>query len=766
LETVFGSASGGILRINTDIIIPSGKEITLENITFEFGPQGRIIVQRGGSLRFAGSLNTPVILRGLCNSVWQGIQAEGPGWGNQRQTAPIINYGKIYDLANTQYAIQDAIIGIAGMRLPLIDVNAITFQIEDALNLYVVNGGTADFMPNLTSVFLKTYTNSATAQSTSGGIVHLTQGGLLEGNFQGINLSWFDNLNNASGSVPFISQCELTKFWGASLPFPFNTAPLSPDAILPETGIYCESYRYLPVYNNNYFFGLKYGIRTFECQLLKIGSPATNGGNTVENCKVGISVSNSVLSTSLTEAISIYGNTLSGNRIGIQSAGSAVYITNNSISGSNAVYTDASGAITGVQMGVFLQGADFTVKYNQIHHLIIGIGLLNNEQDIDLIEENQFTATLVGGWSLGDNDGAYFHCNQFNGYFYALLLQDYFVTPGLTLNPGIFGDQGMCSGFPTDDPADNAFVDGFTDIRSTIADAFIYYHRLGAGFVPNPIVMDVAGSVIPNLCDPSVSFPDIANCDTWQTIPDGVIGGMLDERTINKTLLQKIRFYLETEHDTLAALGLLYGVNTDMALRLQVREAFSRSDYELADSLRSLLPDTRLNDYYFRQLYDLNRNLQQTGRTPLQLTPTETGLLHTIAQSQTNMAYSAHSLLYLAHGEEYQQNLPPLPDELMTANWQMYINYKQAGLVTNSETHISILPNPSQNEVSIHFQTTNLQPQELLFFDLTGKLRFKQILSSAGTYQLNTIDWSDGMYFYRLIQNGYVTSAGKLIILK
>ena len=385
LETAFGPATGGILRINTDIIIPAGIGITLQGITFEFGPKGRIIVQRGGTLQFGGSLNVPVMLRGLCNSVWQGIQVEGPGWGNERQAAPTVNYGMVTSLPNTNYTIEDAIIAVAGMRLPLIDVNSIAYQIENALTLYFYNGGNADFMPNLTAVFLKTYTNSTTAQSTSGGICHLVdQGGSLQGNFQGLNLSWFDNLKNEPGSVPFTSQCQHTNFSGGSLPYPFNTSPLSPDVLLSEVGIYSEEYRYLTVYNNNYFFRLKYGVRTFECKLFKIGSPAINGGNSFNNCNVGISLSNSILSTSPTEAIGIYYNMLTGNRVGIQCAGSSVYVTGNTITGSGAYYTDAGGTITGVQTGMFMQGADFTVKYNNISYVLVGIGLLNNNQDIDL----------------------------------------------------------------------------------------------------------------------------------------------------------------------------------------------------------------------------------------------------------------------------------------------------------------------------------------------------------------------------------------------
>ncbi|QQS31020.1 MAG: T9SS type A sorting domain-containing protein [Sphingobacteriales bacterium] len=153
------------------------------------------------------------------------------------------------------------------------------------------------------------------------------------------------------------------------------------------------------------------------------------------------------------------------------------------------------------------------------------------------------------------------------------------------------------------------------------------------------------------------------------------------------------------------------------------------------------------------------------ARTTLQLAPEEIALLQTIAQSQTNMAYSARSLLYLAMGQEFEQNLPPLPDELMSANWQMLINYKQ-GVQTTAKVPLNISPNPAKDEVFIHFQTENAQPHELLFYDMTGKLINTQRLFGSGIYNLSTTLWNNGIYYYYLVKNDAVFEVGKLIIIK
>ncbi|QQS31153.1 MAG: T9SS type A sorting domain-containing protein [Sphingobacteriales bacterium] len=50
------------------------------------------------------------------------------------------------------------------------------------------------------------------------------------------------------------------------------------------------------------------------------------------------------------------------------------------------------------------------------------------------------------------------------------------------------------------------------------------------------------------------------------------------------------------------------------------------------------------------------------AQTAKQLTPTETSLVQTIAQSNTKAAFEAQCIRYLTHGEEYQIQLPPLPN--------------------------------------------------------------------------------------------------------
>lgn len=106
----FASVSGTV-TIRDELRIPSGKNITMQGMIFEFGPNGKIIIERGAKLTLNNS-----ILRGnsTCpNSIWQGIEV----WGNRNlsqsntsssgQGTLIIIDGQIWDAHDAITTIQD-----------------------------------------------------------------------------------------------------------------------------------------------------------------------------------------------------------------------------------------------------------------------------------------------------------------------------------------------------------------------------------------------------------------------------------------------------------------------------------------------------------------------------------------------------------------------------------------------------------------------------------------------------------------------------------
>ena len=155
-------------------------------------------------------------------------------------------------------------------------------------------------------------------------------------------------------------------------------------------------------------------------------------------------------------------------------------------------------------------------------------------------------------------------------------------------------------------------------------------------------------------------------------------------------------------------------------------------------------------------------HLNKSGRTYFQLTPTETSLVHNIAQSNTKAAFEAQCIRYLTHGEEYQIQLPPLPQEVLNGYWQMYINFKNANTVaTNS---LQIYPNPASNLLTLNYVNTDDAVATLEWFNTVGKVQHLQTLQHSGTYSIDVSQWANGIYFCRMVENGNSATIYKVMI--
>ena len=151
-----------------------------------------------------------------------------------------------------------------------------------------------------------------------------------------------------------------------------------------------------------------------------------------------------------------------------------------------------------------------------------------------------------------------------------------------------------------------------------------------------------------------------------------------------------------------------------------------------------------------------------TGKTSLQLTPTETSLVHNIAQSNTKAAFEAQCIRYLTHGEEYQIQLPPLPQEVLNGYWQMYINFKNANTVDKNS--LQIHPNPASDILTLNYLNTENEAATLEGDNTVGKGRHLQTLPNSGTYSIDVSQWANGIYFCRMVENGKSAAIYKVMI--
>ncbi|QQS29475.1 MAG: T9SS type A sorting domain-containing protein [Sphingobacteriales bacterium] len=219
-------------------------------------------------------------------------------------------------------------------------------------------------------------------------------------------------------------------------------------------------------------------------------------------------------------------------------------------------------------------------------------------------------------------------------------------------------------------------------------------------------------------------------------------------------------FFMTETHDTVEALSLLESVNTQTAKRMKIALAMQEGQYSKADSIGNTLPQTGLDNQHFRQLLTLQIEMAQNNRSYTQFSPEEDALLSQIAQSQTTSAMSAKVLRYLAYGEEILVQLPPLPDELSEG---MPIQFKYGA--ANSDL-ISLYPNPASKHLQIQYNLPSKTEATVEIYNALGKCIYRQAVSENGNLHLNISNWSNGIYFYRLLQNGKTVVSNKLMVVQ
>ena len=84
--------------------------------------------------------------------------------------------------------------------------------------------------------------------------------------------------------------------------------------------------------------------------------------------------------------------------------------------------------------------------------------------------------------------------------------------------------------------------------------------------------------------------------------------------------------------------------------------------------------------------------------------------------------------------------------------------------IIEENDQVSVFPNPSDGMVKVNAIIGLGQTARFELSNNLGQLVFSQQLSSGYLHQLNLGNLQQGLYFYRLIQNGTQTAHGKIIL--
>jgi hypothetical protein len=768
--TALGFATpGSPISLNVDLVVPSGVTLLINSIDMRFAPNCRILVDNGATLRFAAANIGDVKLSGLCNAVWQGIQVAGPGGYEGTRTASndgsIHNYGL---LSSAGYVtINDAIIGIAAMKLSLMDVNSISLSLQTFPEFNSFNNA---LFPTVTAALLWDYVVSSTAINSAGAVCQIDKGIQFINCLQGANFSWYVNNPLFTVATPPVqipsSECFVrgVSVSSTSLKFPFNNIAETPRT---EADIQISLYTHLRITGGNGFVvgkdydNLKYGIRAIAGNDIDIDKVS------IVNCGVGISSLG--INANAFPLITINESQINDTKIAIQGSASLMSITDNTIN-------DNTSSTPFTQIGIYMRGCDYNIYNNDINRTILGSVLMSSGTNGDQVRLNHFNNTTLPFWAFGNNgnplsNGTQATCNTFNNYLVAMLTSNYSPTTGpFPEQLGSITDQGFCDEF-TNTPADNLFIKGPNPLSSLdiISDAtgssFTYYFRPNTGteqFDPN-----IVGNLSKMLCSAPIGLN--TNCDGGLLLPDDDIKLLSLGQYADQQAFKKMLYYLQNG-DKASAANLLKDLSSKFAQEKTLSYYRDQNNTAEVTTRLAQLATTTTEQVYYKQLQQIYWNMTQDERLFMQLTPTEEALVRQIAQSNTQAAYDAHSLLFLRYGEEYDIPLPPLPDfindnAVNNFDWSgIYFKTNAAHLPENTIGQVS--PNPAQNTAFVPYHIAADKTANLCLYDLYGKLVYTTTLQNSGVAELPTAQQAAGIYILQVTMNGSSIAQQKIVLLK
>ncbi len=120
-----------------------------------------------------------------------------------------------------------------------------------------------------------------------------------------------------------------------------------------------------------------------------------------------------------------------------------------------------------------------------------------------------------------------------------------------------------------------------------------------------------------------------------------------------------------------------------------------------------------------------------------------------------------HKLINITYYENDDENGTGLKE---IANYQLYYSEQNiSGIRENvSENSVILYPNPAQNQIVFQLGAAN-KPFNVVLFDIGGKVVFNQFVENNKPTSIGFLN--DGLYFYRLTENGK-TYSGKLLLKK
>lgn len=738
-----------VVSIKNTLTIPAGVNLSINNMTIEFGINGRIVVEPNAQLILN---NTILKNHSTCNNMWQGVRVLGPGltapFGNPIPRVKNNNQRNYALLTINGSTIENAIVGVAAMDMPIIDL-------DELQTLVLQNFNTLNPTPNN---FTTLFNYFAGSWKNSGGVINLGNAfgspppptnNIVKNCFQGVLLAYYNNKGIESTFIGY------TDFVSSSLLYPFN----QPNNTISEAGIALFEYNAMPIYACN-FNNLLYGIRALTGKNIYINK------NNFLNTSVGISLGN-VSSSLIINDVKIYQNKFNNCNIGIQADAVTADIAHNTFNENSP--NDFS------IMGLYIRGSQYNFEENNVNNAFLGTVGLSNTGTASTIEKNTFYSVLGGNVLMGNNDNTTIKCNKYNKYNIAYnvinFAGDFISSP----QNAAFPNQGsQCDGTPINpgSATNNEFLNDFWNAPDITSKADFRYFYTQEDFANNNHPTANPQTIAnydpnPALNEQCEGAEDLCSEQFMDSFSDTKIIAMPNSAIKDHIAIYKLRYYLNKQNDTLAAINLLKNINNTQSKRLLLPYYLHKKQYTKAQQLINTLPTATTEDANFKTLYQMYTNLGSQNQTLANLKPDQINTLNIIANQRNSTAFEAQNVLHLLNGGIHPAELPDTLSKVTLAKLKKYLNGQfktetaPTGILSNTGT---LYPNPSTGLVYLPYSTAAGQTLHIKWYNSQGQQIQQQYLSGSGIHTFNANALPAGIYFYQTQTQQGNTQQGKVII--
>lgn len=707
--------NGGVAKIKNTLVIPANARITVNNMSIIMGPNGRIIVERGGSLVLNNCLLTTNTE--CSNTMWQGIQVYGNPAFSQTGNSTDPNQGYLRLNACT---IEHAVVAISSYKS---GSDAVKKQFAGG----VIQAYSTVFRNNRNHIIMNEYRapnkayNKSVFQSNSFISTALLRNSISYPNEAVLNYVELTMVDK----VKFINNTFQT----------YNNLVANNKR---GTGILLKSAS-VSVYNNNAFTDLYNGIMSVNTVSFR--------GNLIENNYFGGCIRSIYIVNGIGDLIT--NNTINSSRngyfnyrpVGIYMESSKSFIIqNNTLNGSDV--EDAAGlAILGSgNSGATIKGNTFS-EYDQQFHT----------------EENNRLVLVK--------------CNTFNNYNlsqkYAWYINNNSPsnTPAGTLFPA---EIGFCA---INGLSGNIFADECNFDAREIKSGIEFKYNIEINYNPNDPNDNCASSIVnvlacttPNASvscsDDEISTSDLGSLESaYLTTTD---------EAIKVAILNKIIILYMSDSNENKSNGLINWINinaseNEVLQKYSVLHFIEESEYDNAIAQMNSLGNTSEN-LNFVKFYRSIANHLTIGLSLDTLSEAIINEAEYALESQNDFVNIAEHLLVQYDNTQFvNYNFNPYKERL-NGN-RLTIQNKNDTLTRNkidAIENIDFYPNPSSN---ILFFEEIESEYEVELVDIYSRIVLKDFINTQKTsIDLNIL--SNGIYIVVLKKGNTVLKQNKLIISK